>query len=265
MRGVILDVLYRVLFDAAERKPDTEVIDRPDWIQLRTPSSPLVQHNKVLRAVIAERDAERVVAEVLADHAERGAALVWHVDGVSQPRDFSARLLAAGLPRLGEGLGMYRDTGIADDGLPASVRIEEAGLSHVEVFTNLVCRAWPRPRSFAAEVGAWVRKSIEQPELGSVHFVAYCDDEPVGTASLLMFPNELAYMRGAAVLPAYRGRGIYTALMRRRLAHCAANGRDTAVIWANPDTSAPVARQLGFIEVAGAHVTFHDSYAGEDA
>lgn len=259
------EALYRVLFEATDRKPDTEVIDRPDWIQLRTPSSPLVQHNKVLRAVLAEGDADRVIAEVLDDHAGRGAAIAWSVDGVSQPRDLSARLLAAGLPRLGEGLGMYRGTDIAEDALPAGVRIEEAGLSHVDVFADLTCRAWPRPRDFAGVVGNWVRKSIEQPELGSVHFVAYCDDEPVGTASLHLFPSKLAYMRGAAVLPAYRGRGIYTALMRRRLAHCASKGRDTAVIWANPDTSAPVARQLGFVEVPGAHVVFHDTHAKEYA
>ena len=68
MRGMSLDPegLYRVLFDATEREPDTEVIDRPDRIQLRTPSSPLVQHNEVLRAVLVlasvsvDRDGTRV-------------------------------------------------------------------------------------------------------------------------------------------------------------------------------------------------------------
>lgn len=256
-----LEALYRVLFDSTERLPDTEVIDRPDWIQLRTPSSKLVQHNKVLRAVLDEKDVDRVIAEVLEDHAERGAAIAWSVDGVSQPRDLSARLLAAGLPRLGEGLGMYRSTDIADVDLPSGIRIAHVGLDDIDTFVDLTCRAWPRPRTFASMVGDLVRKSIERPELGSYHFIAHCDDEPVGTASLVMFPSNIAYMRGAAVLPEFRGRGIYTALMRRRLAYCAAEGRDTAIIWANPDTSAPVARQLGFIEVPGAHVSFHDTHA----
>ena len=156
---------------------------------------------------------------------------------------------------------MYRSTDIRAADLPAGVRVAPVGLDDLETFADLTCRAWPRPRSFANIVGEWVRKSIEQPELGSIHFIAYFDDEPVGTASLMLFPSNLAYMRGAAVLPEFRGRGIYTALMRRRLARCAADGRDTAIIWANPDTSAPVARQLGFIEVPGAHVSFHDSHA----
>ena len=116
-----LEALYRVLFDAAQRLPDSEVIERPDWIQIRTPSSKLVQHNKVFRAVIAEADADRVIAEVLEDHAQREAALVWHVDGVSQPRDMSARLSAAGLPKLGDGLGMWRETSNADGALPDAI------------------------------------------------------------------------------------------------------------------------------------------------
>jgi ribosomal protein S18 acetylase RimI-like enzyme len=50
---------------------------------------------------------------------------------------------------------------------------------------------------------------------------------------------------GAAVVPAFRGRGIYRALVRARLAHAAARGATLALVHAEP-TSSPVLQRLGF-------------------
>jgi GNAT superfamily N-acetyltransferase len=47
------------------------------------------------------------------------------------------------------------------------------------------------------------------------------------------------------VVPAFRGRGMYRALVRARLAHAAARGATLALVHAEP-TSSPVLQRLGF-------------------
>jgi GNAT superfamily N-acetyltransferase len=47
------------------------------------------------------------------------------------------------------------------------------------------------------------------------------------------------------VVPAFRGRGIYRALVRARLAHAAAEGATLALVHAEP-TSSPILQRLGF-------------------
>jgi GNAT superfamily N-acetyltransferase len=256
--------LYRVLLDATDRRPDSEVIEREGWIQLRTPSSRQVPHNKIIRAVLNEADADRVIAEVLADHRARGASFAWYVDGPSRPRDLSDRLEKAGVPVLGDGIGMVRATRDADAPLPDGLRITEVGPDTVDTYGDVMCRAWPRPMRFAPVLAQFAQKGLDHPEMGLSTWLAWYHDEPLGAAALRLLPSGICYLQGASVMPEVRGRGIYTALMRRRLVFASEAGVEHAVIWANPKTSAPMARALDFEEVPDAFVRFHDTQALSD-
>ena len=52
-----------------------------------------------------------------------------------------------------------------------------------------------------------------------------------------------------ATLSEYRGKGVYTALMAKRLADARALGMEAAVLQADRTTSAPICANLGFEEV----------------
>ena len=54
---------------------------------------------------------------------------------------------------------------------------------------------------------------------------------------------------GSAVMPSHRGRGVYRALVARRLADARRDGAEAAVIQAVRSTSAPICVGLGFEEV----------------
>jgi GNAT superfamily N-acetyltransferase len=56
-------------------------------------------------------------------------------------------------------------------------------------------------------------------------------------------------MIGAATLPPARGRGVYGALLRHRLARVREQGASAAVIQADAATSAPICRRAGFMEL----------------
>ena len=62
--------------------------------------------------------------------------------------------------------------------------------------------------------------------------------EPVGWSYLVYLPDSpIVLLGGAATLPEHRGRGIYSALVAKRLADARADGRTAAVIQAVRSTS----------------------------
>ncbi len=79
-------------------------------------------------------------------------------------------------------------------------------------------------------------------------FVAYCAGVPVGAASYVAFPRS-AFLTGGVVLEAFRGRGLYRALVHTRLTHARASGIGLATTHARESTSAPILEMLGFATV----------------
>jgi N-acetylglutamate synthase-like GNAT family acetyltransferase len=75
-------------------------------------------------------------------------------------------------------------------------------------------------------------------------------DYPVATAGMLYLPDQpIALLLSSATLPDFRGYGIYTTLIARRLADAHQDGIEAAVIQAVRATSAPICRKLGFVEI----------------
>jgi len=77
-------------------------------------------------------------------------------------------------------------------------------------------------------------------------------DQPVAWSYLVYLPDSpTVLLGGAATLEEYRGHGIYTALVARRLADARVDGRTAAVIQGDRKTSAPICAKLGFREICG--------------
>jgi len=72
---------------------------------------------------------------------------------------------------------------------------------------------------------------------GVVHYIARCDGSVAGGGSLRMAAG-VAQLTGAATVPAYRRRGVQTALLSARLADAAAAGCDIAVVTTQPGSKA---------------------------
>ncbi|MBU0983686.1 MAG: GNAT family N-acetyltransferase, partial [candidate division Zixibacteria bacterium] len=70
--------------------------------------------------------------------------------------------------------------------------------------------------------------------------------DPVACAYTTYFPDRpVALLGGAATLEDYRGRGIYTALLERRLADVRADGLEATIILADHSTSASICSHAG--------------------
>ncbi len=85
-------------------------------------------------------------------------------------------------------------------------------------------------------------------------YLAFLKDipEPVAYASMIYLPDQpIVVLYCAATLEAYRGQGVYSSLVARRLADAYRYGARAAVIQAVRNTSAPICQKLGFVELLG--------------
>lgn len=256
------EAVWRVFVDARDQLPDSELIDRDDWVQVRTPSSRGPNHNMVLRARLDPDEADARIAEVVADHAARGAGFAWIVSEGSAPEDLSKRLVAGGVPQVSRGLGMTRSTLVTDAPPPPSnVRIEPATEGDIQAVGEIGAAAWGRGPAFARRISDWVRRVLAG-EGGDVRWwLTYLDDELVGSCTLRVLPG-LGYLQGASVVPKARGHGLYRAMTWLRLADLHQRGIPSAVIWADERTSAPIARKMGFSVVTT--LAYHEIESPEE-
>jgi predicted acetyltransferase len=85
--------------------------------------------------------------------------------------------------------------------------------------------------------------------LNGRNYLAYVEDAeyPVSVANMFyMADKPIVALQGAATLPDYRGHGIYTSLMAKRLQDAHADGIEVAILQGDMETSAPICIKLGF-------------------
>ncbi len=94
-------------------------------------------------------------------------------------------------------------------------------------------------------LGACVDRTIDicAYPLGG-YFTGYWEKTPAGAGGYTL-AGEVARLWGAGVVPTFRGRGVYRALVRARLAQAAGRGATLALVHAEP-TSSPILQRLGF-------------------
>lgn len=232
---------------------DTEVIDRPDWHQVITPSFRDGGLNEVAFARLAEDDVEAVIDATLARYAALGLRFRWTVTPDCRPLDLADRLARRGL-RPDHCVVMA--AAIADLAFPVpdDIVVEPVGPHNVELHAELAARGWGAD---PAPLLAYARKILGDPGEDRHHFfLASRDGVPVGLGNYTALARS-AFLIGAVVLPEHRSRGVYRALLAARLRHAAARGLSLVSTHARTATSAPILRRLGFVTVAELPVFFN--------
>ena len=176
----------------------------------------------------------------------------WVTGPLTRPLDLGARLVASGLKKADEMAGMA----LTDLGVPIPVdpriSVREATLHEAQAASEMMGRAYGIPEEVARFFN--VLLAMTDSRVKNRGYFAYVDDgtEPVGWSYLVYLPDSpIVLLGGAATLPEHRGRGIYSALVAKRLADARADGRSAAVIQAVRSTSAPIAAKIGFREICG--------------
>jgi GNAT superfamily N-acetyltransferase len=191
---------------------------------------------------------DELIARQVRFFAERGEAFEWKLHGHDRPPDLPDRLRTAGfVPEDLETVVIGRvDAVAAEPELPEGVVIREVrdpgGFAPIARLEEAV---WGEEHGW---IDALARERAADPE-GLRVFVAEAGELTV-SAGWARFPagTEFVTLWGGATLPAWRGRGIYRALVARRAQLAAERGRRYLEVDASDD-SRPILERLGFVPV----------------
>ncbi|MEZ4383775.1 MAG: hypothetical protein R3A79_20755 [Nannocystaceae bacterium] len=231
--------------EARAELPGMEVIERPGWWQLITPSVRDGGLNEVALSILAEDEADAVIDRALADYRDRGIRFRWSVFPSARPLDLAARLEARGLRRE-ETAAVARETATAAElEAPAGVEVQAIEAAEIDRFVEVMARGWG---SAPGPLLDYHRRAALRDD--HRFYLARVGDGPwAAAAGAVLFPRSV-FLLGGVVLPEARGAGLYRALVRARLLDAAARGITVATSHAIAKTSAPILTRLGFVEVA---------------
>jgi GNAT superfamily N-acetyltransferase len=178
--------------------------------------------------------------------AQRGEAVEWKTRGHDEPPDLPARLLAAGF--------------VPEDRETVVIGVAEQMAVEPMLPDGVTLRQVHEPSDFAAiaamesEVWAddfsWVAQDLQARVQTApreiVVLVAEVEGRVIAAAWLVFKPGtDFAGLRGGSTLRAWRGRGIYRALIARRAQLACASGVRYLQVDASND-SKPILLKLGF-------------------
>jgi len=235
----VLDTLLAPL-DGLHMRADTRLIHVPGFARVEAPSAPESWRNEVYHCALTT-DADRVIDETFARYAELGTPFKWSVGPGSAPADLAERLGARGRSWTVQAFGC-QTTGWTIT-CPDDVTVERVTAETLPEFVQGNATGWDHQTPFVDRLLADLQWSLET----GTHrmFLARIDGEPVGMSAWVPRHRGPGYLSGGMVLPAFRGRGVYRALIQARFDDMAALGQGRAVTLSRAHTSGPILSGLG--------------------
>jgi len=203
------------------------------------------QYNCVIHTDLTEATADAAIEAQLARFTARGQEVEWKVHGHDGPADLAQRLADRGFqPDPPETL-LALD--LASDVAPPSpveglVIRQVRDTACLDDFVAATSAGFEADRSGAREEFS---QRLDDPT--TALFVAYLEGQPVAAARMELPPGRpFAGLYSGSVAPAFRGQGLYRALVDVRLKAARAAGHEFAMVEALP-TSRPILERLGFV------------------
>ena len=202
-------------------------------------------------------DADEVINEVHAVVSPHHLPVMWVIDPETTPANFADHLAAheifpePGAPEVAvmvlpidanidppsiDGLEMH-------DALATLEAFRSADLVNAAAFGD------PQRGTTQEQMAAQERRRQHALAAGNRRvLLATVDGQPAASAGLTLYPPLGAFITGGAVMPQFRGRGIYRALLTARLEMAREAGVPGLGVWGGP-MSAPILAKVGFEKV----------------
>lgn len=208
--------------------------------------------NGILASRLDEASADAAIADQVAFFRGRGSAFEWKLYDYDRPADLAARLAAAGFvpgePETFAACEVAAGTRFGDP--PPDVRIERvedpAAFGVIERVNASVYGDPDHARRLAAAIASEKRADPDALSL----YAAFAGGEPAAVAWLRHRRGEaFGSLWGGATLAAWRGRGLYRALVAARAAEARARGCRWLTVDCSP-MSLPILARCGFAPLA---------------
>ena len=238
--------------EQVRRRPDPDGADgrveREDGV-VRCVSGASGWHG-VTWSALDETDADAVIAAQVSRFAALGRPWEWKHYSYDQPPDLPARLLAAGFAREpAEALLVAQIADLALDVAPP----DGVALQAITDANGVEALVSVHDEVFGEEhraLGEALRQRLAQEPSSAAAVVAFAGRTPICAGRVEFHAGtDFASLWGGGTVPAWRGRGVFRAVVAHRAALAAARGFRYLQVDASPD-SRPILRRLGFVELA---------------
>jgi hypothetical protein len=197
-------------------------------------------------------DVDALVAEVR-ERVTVGKSLTWWLDPDIKPPDLHERLLSLGLREPEDRGSVLHGLACVAEPPPGPRGVE---VTRVETFDDHLAATEVMWEAFGTRPE---RREAQRPHLRSefeaarnagcpMTFLAQLEGRPAGVGRSVYSDRGVFVIAGCVVEWA-RGRGVYRALVRARWDDAVARGTPALVTEALPDTSYPILKRIGFVEV----------------
>jgi GNAT superfamily N-acetyltransferase len=224
------------------------------------------QTSCIIWSSLTEQTADGAIAAQQRYFTRRGTPVEWKYYDYDQPADLPARLLAAGFEPDDEELMLVAETASVDPRivLPDGVRLvpvtDEAGVAAMMAVHDRAFTDHPSP-----ELGERLLAQLAGAPESLRMVVAMAGDEPVSAARIeFVADSDFAGLWGGGTVPAWRGKGIFRALVAYRAGLAAERGYRYLQVDALP-ASRPILQRLGFTAVAATTPYVFTPAGGGDA
>lgn len=178
----------------------------------------IVELNRLLGVGLTRTPSEAELAEMVQAFEEVGAPrYMVPVPPTEANRDVGRRLEDLGLRHYYNWMRLTREVTDLPVIAPSSVTVARTGPADADTFTKILAEAFGFSPAIAPLAGAVIGRP------GWHHYLAYEDDEPIGTAAMFV-SGAWAWFGFAATVASHRGRGAQTSLVTRRLRDAASEG-----------------------------------------
>lgn len=230
-----------------------EIRDWGNWQTKMDPSFPSPDRDLLSMIRIDTASVPAMLAEVMRYFRGHGKERIGIIIGPdTKPCDLAEQLVPRGASLKDRHWGMVlpvdQDLEVKMD---PRVEVREIDLKGTtDDITDMIDRAWGMPAGACKQGVDRLRQydvdAVQAPRI----FIAFHDGKPAAFSAMDL-QDELPVIRiaGGATDPAYRGKGLYKAMVKARLDAAKKLGKSHLVVQAIIDTSAPILKQMGFREI----------------
>jgi hypothetical protein len=207
----------------------------------------------------SDEEADKRIEEIIAYHREQNIGFQWLVSPYDTPSDLCKRLEKHGLILAGDAATMARSEMDHLDDIPTNpdLQVEIWDGDDITLTDSLahilkVCFNMPQEQVDQMILGLRERTKNERFREREFNYLGSLNGKLVGVGRLQLMGG-VAYLGGAATLPEFRSRKVYSTLLRRRMEAAHARGYQVAAINAEP-MSRRIVKRYGFKEYARTYI-----------
>jgi len=227
---------YAATLPSADVTPGLDVLLREDVVLTWSTAFPTPDSNHACLLRAAAGEADDLIDEITGFFRSRDLPVAVYLSEACIPNDLPRRLTARGFHKQPGGESWMVLENLAQFQLPPThpgITVRPISSSETLTFAEVFLGAFGLPGQFAPVLARLLRPSV--PLAGTQHYLAFAQDQPIGTCSLLRH-GHYGILGSTGVLSEHRGGGGAINLGIAALAEARSHGVDTVILQTTADT-----------------------------